>query len=80
MGSLHEPCGEFGRAVLPRRFSIGAAQQRSPTKKGFIVTRSANFRKGATHEFSERCAAFMPLQGDFGGTTLIVLFPCGDPV
>ena len=31
--ATHESCPEFGRAVVPRRLSIEAAQQRSPTKK-----------------------------------------------
>ena len=58
----HEPCFDFGRAALPRRLSIGAAQQRSPTKMVFKVTKHVKFRKGVTQVPCQRCAAFMPLQ------------------
>ena len=63
MEVTQEPCLDFGRAVLPRRLDMKVAQQRSPTRKRFMVTkRVIIFRKGATHEPRERCAAFMPLQ------------------
>ena len=33
-GTTPEPCRDFGRAALPRRPDIKAAQQRSPTSVG----------------------------------------------
>ena len=57
-----EPCRHYGRAALPRRLDMKAAQQRSPTKKGFMVTRRTKSPKVTTDEPCERCAAFMPLQ------------------
>ena len=69
----HEPCHDTGRAALPRRLDLKAAQQRSPTRKWFIVTRCVNFfRMKATHIPRERCAAFMPLQCDlFEGIRIV---------
>ena len=37
--ATQEPCGDFGRAALPRRFGIKAVQQHSPTTKRFNVTK-----------------------------------------
>ena len=49
--AAHEPRHDIGRAVLLRRLDIGAAQQHSPTRKRFMVTkRVIIFRKGAIHE------------------------------
>ena len=47
---VQEPCHDTGRAALLCRLDIGAVQQRSPTVNGFMGTRPANFRMGATHE------------------------------
>ena len=63
-GSPPEPFQQSGRAVVPRRLSIEAAQQHSPTRKRFMVTNRVNFRNEATREPDQRCAAFMPLQCD----------------
>ena len=73
-----EPCGDFGRAVLPRRLDIKAVQQHSPTRKRFMVTkRVIVFRKSATQEPSERCAAFMPLQCDnCEGIQIVPMLQC----
>ena len=59
----HELRQNIGRAVLPCRLDLKAVRQHSPTRKRFMVTkRVIIFRKGATLEPRERCAAFMPLQ------------------
>ena len=62
--NTHEPCHDIGRAALPRCLSIGPAQQRSPTKKGFKSTRRVNSRMETTSKPGQSCAAFMPLQRD----------------
>ena len=47
--TTQDPWHNFGRATLPRRLDMKAAQQRSPTKKDFMGTRRVNFRKQVAH-------------------------------
>ena len=48
--AFQEPRHDIGRAVMPRRLDVKAAQQRSPSRKRFMVTERVNFQMEATHE------------------------------
>ena len=52
------------RAVVLCRLDLKAVQQRSLTGNGFMGTQRVNFQTVTTHEPDQRCAAFMPPQGD----------------